>query len=91
MQTIVLEPKYKKGKKPVKVKKPSKPIDGINHRLLREQAEKAQVEVVETVKEDTPVTRAELEQKATELGLTFDGRTSDRKLLAKIEAALKGE
>jgi len=91
MQTIILEPKYKKGKKPVKVKKPSRPIDGINHRLLREQAEKAKAEVVETVKEESPVTRAELEQKATELGLSYDGRTSDRKLLAKIEEALKGE
>jgi hypothetical protein len=36
-----LTPKYAKNKKPVKVRKPSKPIDGINHRLLREQAEAA--------------------------------------------------
>lgn len=32
-------------------------------------------------------TRAEIEQKATELGIKFDGRTSDKKLLALIEAA----
>lgn len=40
--------------------------------------------------DDAPVTRAELEAKATELGLKFDGRTSDAKLLAKIDEALKG-
>ena len=34
-------------------------------------------------------TRAELEQKATELGLKFDGRTSDRKLTDAIDAKLK--
>lgn len=40
--------------------------------------------------DDAPVTRAELEAKATDLGLKFDGRTSDAKLLAKIDEALKG-
>lgn len=34
-------------------------------------------------------TRAELEQKATELKIKFDGRTSDEKLAAKIAEALK--
>ena len=34
-------------------------------------------------------TRAELEQRATELGLKFDGRTTDAKLAAAIEAKLK--
>lgn len=38
--------------------------------------------------DNAPPTRAELEAKATELGLKFDGRTSDKKLLAAIEAAL---
>ena len=33
-------------------------------------------------------TRSELEQKAVELGLKFDGRTTDRKLNLMIEAAL---
>lgn len=36
-----------------------------------------------------PPTRAELEQKATELRLKFDGRTSNAKLAAMIEEALK--
>ena len=40
--------------------------------------------------DNAPPTRAELEAKATELGLKFDGRTTDRKLLAAIDAALKG-
>lgn len=34
-------------------------------------------------------TRAELEQKATELGIKFDGRTSDKKLSDQIAAALE--
>jgi hypothetical protein len=36
-----------------------------------------------------PPTRAELEEKAIELGIKFDGRTSDRKLLDQINAALE--
>ena len=95
MQDKILTPKFRKGKKPVKVRKPSKPIDGINHRLLREQAEAAAqaeaqaVQVVDTVPEDgTPPTRAELEAKATELGIRFDGRTKDKKLGQLIQDRL---
>lgn len=40
--------------------------------------------IVEVPPDDAPVTRAELEQKARELGLKFDGRTTDRKLSAMI-------
>lgn len=36
-----------------------------------------------------PPTRAELESKATELGIRFDGRTSDKKLGALIAASLE--
>ena len=36
-------------------------------------------ELYETA-DDAPPTRAELEQKATELGIKFDGRTGDKKL-----------
>lgn len=35
-------------------------------------------------------TRAELEQKATELGVSFNSRTSDATLADRIAAALKG-
>lgn len=42
--------------------------------------------------EDAPPTRAELEAKASELELKFDGRTTDRRLAELIEIALaKGE
>lgn len=39
--------------------------------------------------ESGEVTREEAEQKAKELGLKFDGRTSMKKLLAMIEEAVK--
>lgn len=38
--------------------------------------------------DDAPPTREELEAKATELGLKFDGRTNDKKLSAMIAEAL---
>lgn len=40
--------------------------------------------------DDAPVTRAELEQKARELSIKFDGRTTDKKLGDLIAAKLKG-
>lgn len=62
-------------------------------RTIPEALEAAAGSVVsDEAKEDesAPPTRDELEQKATELGIKFDGRTTDAKLLAKIEEALKG-
>jgi hypothetical protein len=85
MEKQVLMPKYMKGKKPIKKRKPSKPIDGINHRLLREQ--ELAKEVVE-VEDNSAPTRVELETMATELGLKFDGRTTDKRLADKIDQAL---
>lgn len=38
--------------------------------------------------DDAAPTRAEMEAKAKEIGIAFDGRTSDAKLLAKITEAL---
>ncbi len=88
MQEKILTPKYRKGKKPVRVRKPSKPIDGINHRLLAEQA--AEQEVLTDIEQDDNAapTRAELEAKATELGIKFDGRTKDKKLGQLIQDKL---
>jgi hypothetical protein len=86
MQDIILMPRYAKNKKPVKVRKPSKPIDGINHRLLREQAEAAAQAIMP--EEDALPTREELETKATELGIRFDGRTKDKKLGQLIQDRL---
>lgn len=81
MKEIILMPKYAKNKKPIKKRKPSKPLDGINHRLLREQAAQDTIQSVpEPLHDDAPPTRAELEAKATQLALKFDGRTSDKKL-----------
>lgn len=39
--------------------------------------------------DDTAPTRAELEQKATELGIEFSARIGDAKLAERIEAAIK--
>jgi hypothetical protein len=57
METVTLVPKYRKGKKPVRVRKPSRPIDGVNHRLIREQEEVREV-VVDPVVEDAPKRKA---------------------------------
>jgi hypothetical protein len=38
--------------------------------------------------DDAPVTREELEQKAEELGIKVDGRWSDKRLIAEIEAKM---
>ena len=46
------------------------------------------VEVTEVVEFDAPPTRKEMEAKAQELGIKFDGRTSDKKLSLLIETAL---
>lgn len=40
---------------------------------------------------EKPLTREEIEAKASALGIQFDGRTSDAKLLAKIDVALTKE
>lgn len=49
------------------------------------------VEAVEPEKaDDAPPTRDELEEKARELGIKFDGRTSDKLLLKRISEALEG-
>lgn len=49
-----------------------------------------QNEDVQQTEDDLPPSRAEIEQKAVELGIKFDGRTTDRKLLDKINEVLKG-
>lgn len=42
------------------------------------------------VDDDAPPTRDELETKAKELGIKFDGRWGDKRLADAIEQALKG-
>jgi hypothetical protein len=43
---------------------------------------------VNSVSDEAPPTRAELEQKAKELGIKFDGRTGDATLARKIAGGL---
>jgi hypothetical protein len=45
-------------------------------------------EVAPAPADDAPVMRAELEQKAEELGIKVDGRWSDKRLIAEIEAKM---
>ncbi len=52
------------------------------------EAHAAEVEAAKTPA-ITPPTRAELEQKAGELKIKFDGRTTDKKLAAMIAAELE--
>ena len=85
------KPRPKWAIKPVKKKKPARPLD------WREQAKaKAAAAAVvpvaepepEQIADDAPPTRAELEAKATELGIRFDGRTRDKKLGQLIQDRL---
>jgi hypothetical protein len=93
MEENILAPKWAKNKKPIKKRKPSRPIDGINHRLMAEQVtqvlETVAVEVAAVPEDDAPPTRAELEAKAIELNIPFNGRTSDKKLGKLIQTALE--
>ena len=80
--------------KPKPPRRPSKPLDGINRRLAKPEPvaaapEPAPAPEPEAVPEDNaPVTREELEAKATELGIPFNGRTSNKKLTSLIETAM---
>lgn len=80
--------------KPKPPRRPSKPLDGVNRRLAKIEPvaaapEPAPVpEPVAVPEDNAPVTREELEAKATELGIPFNGRTSNKKLTSLIETAL---
>jgi hypothetical protein len=67
-------------------------IDLTPHRRGRKVILKREKEPVETEKSDDdilPPTRLEMEIKAALLGVKYDGRTSDKKLLERIEEALQ--
>jgi hypothetical protein len=76
------KPKPKWAMKPVKRKKPAKPLD------WRDQVKTAPAPEPEPIDEDAAPTREELEAKATELGIRFDGRTKDKKLGQLIQDRL---
>ena len=81
-------PSKKPSKKSGRRLKPSRPLDGVNRRLLPKPTEQTQ-EAVEEAKDDQPATRDELEAKATELGITFTDKTTDAKLLKLITKHLE--
>lgn len=64
--------------------------DGWHASLEQAVAPKLEAKATEPANDNAPPTRAELEAKATELGLKFDGRTGDKTLSERIEAALAG-
>ena len=81
-------PSKKPSKKSGRRLKPSRPLDGVNRRLLPKPTEQTQ-EAVEEAKDDQPATRDELEAKATELGIAFTDKTTDAKLLKLITKHLE--
>lgn len=56
-----------------------------------EAADAATPKPKEVADDNAPATRAELEQKATELGIEFSPRIGDAKLAERIDAALAGQ
>jgi hypothetical protein len=84
--TPVGKPKPKWAIKPIKKKKPAKPLDW-REQVKVEPAPAPEPEP-EPIDEDAGPTREELEAKATELGIRFDGRTKDKKLGQLIQDRL---
>ena len=85
-QKPVPKPLPKKVPKP----KPPKPVNKLDPKWSAEQRAKAAAEApAEVPQDDAPVTREELEAKATELGIPFNGRTSNKKLSGLIATALQ--
>ena len=82
----IKKPKPKWAMKVVKKKKPANPL-GSQKQPAQAPAKAAQVDP-EPISDDAAPTRAELEAKATELGIRFDGRTKDKKLGQLIQDRL---
>ena len=57
--------------------------------VKKEVMQNTAIAVDPVVDYNAPPTRAELETQAKAMGIKFDGRISDKKLLAAIESALK--
>ena len=82
----------KEAVKPIDINSPAFPetedprtIAEVDTQIKSENEATLQPELTE---DNQPATREELETQAAELGIKFDGRTSDSKLSALIEAAL---
>ena len=80
------KPKPKWAIKPIKKKKPAKPLDW--REQVKAEPVSAPAPEPEPIDEDALPTREELEAKATELGIRFDGRTKDKKLGQLIQDRL---
>jgi hypothetical protein len=80
------KPKPKWAIKPIKKKKAAKPLDW-RETVKAAPAPEPELEP-EPISEDAEPTREELEAKATELGIRFDGRTKDKKLGQLIQDRL---
>jgi len=59
-------------------------FDSVPAALEGKRPQEVKKDAAEVPSDNAPVTRAELEAKATELGIKFDGRTSDAKLAKLI-------
>lgn len=64
-------------------------LDQYAAKAAHEASISGSVSGAQTDEEQAAPTRAELEQKAAEMGVKFDGRISDKTLAARIAAALK--
>lgn len=82
----IQKPKPKWAIKPTKKKKAAKPLDWREH--VKAAPAPATTVEPEPISDDAEPTRAELEAKATELGIRFDGRTKDKKLGQLIQDRL---
>lgn len=88
------KPKVKPLPKRMPKPKPPKPVNKLDPKWSAERRAKAAAAAAAAAMptavpdDDAPVTREELEAKATELGIPFNGRTSSKKLSSLIETAL---
>lgn len=86
--TPPVKPKPKWATKLIKKRKPSKPLDWRDKLKTTSAPALVPESVSEPVIDDAAPTRTELEAKATELGIRFDGRTKDKKLGQLIQDRL---
>lgn len=86
--TAPMKPKPKWAITVKKKKKPAKPLDW--RKLTKEKQTQLNPIQSDPINDDAPPTRAELESKAIELGIKFDGRTKDKRLAYLIDEKLKG-
>jgi hypothetical protein len=83
----------KKAKKEAQIERKAIKVHFPSPMNVRVREPVESVEAIEPdpiVESDAPPTREEMAIKARELGIKFDGRTSDKKLISLIATALGG-